>query len=331
MRSVRPGAAGGICPAEHRDQDQGNDDRRGRDNHGYRYAGARDEKLVCPEHFNKEAPRPVSCQVQQEQFSFKPRAVPHQEKQEQHQTVPQAFIQKSRMHLDKADAVLDHHIVPHFLCNFILSDGRYGKLHRKQVIRIPSKGFPVKEVPPASEDLADRDADDAGVQYSRKRDLLDPGQDQDRERAPDQASVDRKASASQIENGERVIRVFPPGKNHIIQPGPDDRRSQRDQGNVQVVIRTLSGFLCPEPHRPYPEEHAKDNRDPVKGDGKVPDEKLLSDMPQINAQMRKINLIIHSTSHVEAEQDHVAILDDVFLSLHPALSLLFCRGIGPAV
>ena len=64
LRSVRPGAAGGIRPAEHRDQDQGNDDRRGRDNHGYRYAGARDEKLVCPEHFNKEAPRPVSCQVQ---------------------------------------------------------------------------------------------------------------------------------------------------------------------------------------------------------------------------------------------------------------------------
>ena len=64
LRSVRPGAAGGICPAEHRDQDQGNDDRRGRDNHGYRYAGARDEKLVCPEHFNKEAPRPVSFQVQ---------------------------------------------------------------------------------------------------------------------------------------------------------------------------------------------------------------------------------------------------------------------------
>ncbi len=77
-----------------------------------------------------------------------------QEHDGQNCQIPDTLIQKSRMHLNKIDISHERHAVKLRLCDICGAHCINGQSHGKQRVRVPAKDFPVKEIPPAPDNLS---------------------------------------------------------------------------------------------------------------------------------------------------------------------------------
>ena len=108
------------------------------------------------------------------------------------------------MHLNILDAVYRHHMIPHFLCDFIGTDRGNRKLHCKQVVSVVTECLTVKEVSPPSHNLTEHDAHARGIHQKAEVLFLLSAVNHHRNAGTDDAAVDGKSALADVENTQKT-------------------------------------------------------------------------------------------------------------------------------
>ena len=198
------------------------------------------------------------------------------------------------MHLNILDAVYRHHMIPHFLCDFIGTDRGNRKLHRKQVVSVVTECLTVKEVSPPSHNLTEHDAHARGIHQKAEVLFLLSAVNHHRNAGTDDAAVDGKSALADVENTQKIILIIVPGKYNVVNPCPENTGCDADHRKIEVLLRVLPRPLCLSLGNPDRNHHTGYDHDAVIGNGKSENTDVFSHMIEINPEIGKINFHIHN-------------------------------------
>ena len=100
--------------------------------------------------------------------------------------------------------------------------------------------FPVEEVAPAADALADEQTQGHEVQVGGQLLLLYLGKEEQTQDRADDAAVDGDAALPDVEGGDGIVLVVLPLEGYIVDPGADDGQGHGEEQGVgdQVEVRT---------------------------------------------------------------------------------------------
>ena len=168
--------------------------------------------------------------------------------------------------------------------------------HGKKAVCILAEDLPVKEVAPPADDLADHKPVADRVQKEAGIRLPVTAEKEDDDHGQDDAAVDGKPPAPQVEDLQQVILVEVPHKGHIIDAGPDDRRDHDPGKGIPVEVGILPRLFCDVRGDHDAGQHRGRDQDPVEGDPEISDHDRLGNIPKIDTQIRKG--YIHISHHL---------------------------------
>ena len=99
-----------------------------------------------------------------------------------------------------------------------------------------AEGLPIEEIAPAAHRLADEKAQQHHIQHRGQLQMPEPAIYRNAHNGPQHTAVNGQTTLPDVQDGDRVIGVGLPGKNHIIQPGADNGKGGHPQNAVKNVI-----------------------------------------------------------------------------------------------
>ena len=166
------------------------------------------------------------------------------------------------MQADEADQVPDGFIEERRVV--IRHDaGRILQAHLQKRIRDSAVRLAVHKVSPAAHKLADDDAHARHVEQDGSRNFLALRNDEQRDRAADDAAVDGKSALPDVEDGNGIVGVELPIENAVIQPGADHADGYGPEDHVKHVVLRDAEVLRPREHIENSEQEPGGNDDAV--------------------------------------------------------------------
>ena len=189
--------------------------------------------------FNPRSSQTVTAQIQKPLLPFKFLVFPIDKHNAKQRQIPEALIKEGRVHLDVVGSL--RHMGRDSLGNIRCSDHLGRKTHRKQIIRVLSKNFPVGEIPPAADYLTEYKPRHADIRNLQKTLFFPPAVDPKGKKSGNHRTVNGQSAVSQIKHIKQIILIGVPAKYHVINPGPDNgkdngvNRKIPDQVSVQPL------------------------------------------------------------------------------------------------
>ena len=204
--------------------------------------GVADHQAVSPQSFDPAAPDSVPQKVQ-------PQALPvilplpaadNARKEEKACKIPEALIQKSRMHGDDPTV-------------------RQAKPHSAENVRFSSKGFPVEEVSPSPDRLTEHTGWGEQIQHRKGRDLFASADEEHSRCACKNAAVDGQPALPYGKDFTGVLPIIIQPEKDIIEPCTDNGSRQNPEEDIVKIFLPEAEVFCPvyAPH--HPGEKSKSN------------------------------------------------------------------------
>ena len=131
----------------------------------------------------------------------------------------------------------------HKSCDLAAPDSINRKSHGKKSICVFSKCFSVSEIPPSTNQLSKKKSIHDSICHHKKVLFLDPGVNEGRKEARDNASVNGKSAISNIQNTYGIILVIIPGEEHIVNPRSYYGKDNDINRYIPVIIRILASLF----------------------------------------------------------------------------------------
>ena len=160
--------------------------------------------------------------------------------------------------------------------------------HAEEAVRRRAEGFPVDEVAPPANGLADEKAQRYHIQQSSDFDLLDAAQQQNPRHCAQNAAVNGKATVPDVQHGNGVLGVIRPGENAVIRPGAKNSKGRDPQHTVQQIVLLDTELTAPAAGVDYRQHQTDGDNEAVIMDGQRPQRQGAAGV-HLNAKGRERN------------------------------------------
>ena len=154
----------------------------------------------------------------------------------------------------------------------ILQLAVFDQTHAQEAGRHAAVGLSVEEVAPAADGLPEQQTDAGQVQKGQDLELPHAGIDQHAEHRADDAAVDGKAAAADVEEAvprDAGAEELVPLEDDIVQARADDGGRQADEHEIENVVLRDAELLGPAQAVRHGEQNADGNDDAVEFDLEV--------------------------------------------------------------
>ena len=132
--------------------------------------------------------------------------------------------------------------------------------------RRPAEQLLVEVVAPAADRLRQRDADDRAVEERRDRPAAHVRVHHQREQTARDGAEDAQPAVPDVEDAGRVGLVDAVIRQHVVEPGADERDGCREQARPRGLDRIAAAALPQARGHHHPDEEAEQHADPVQLD-----------------------------------------------------------------
>ena len=114
--------------------------------------------------------------------------------------------------------------------------------HAAENLRLGTKGFPVEEIPPASDCLPDEYTERHHIEHGREGNVTDAAENESDQNTCNNPTVDRETTLPDCKNLCRMSEIVLRLKKYEVEPGTEDRQWNHPDHHVIDIIRADAEF-----------------------------------------------------------------------------------------